>query len=427
MRHLRLGSAPPVATNARKTDRSDRKETEHETKHEEHPPARPGKRPLADTPKPDGLDPKHEYEVLHRKASLEVDRLVKQRDQAYGYAEGLYRGLHQAEREGAHYKQQLLSGITNEKDYRMHLDELSQGLHDSQLALQAERATAEQYRKEVTLSHAQISDDEIVSKADAIFYGVQDFAVSATRSTKQGLDIRQAPPYVKKWLGEHAEMSAHIPKQRLKFVIMCLVAGIVFDCWDNPEYCFDSSSQPVLVAARGLAMTLGSQSADLSTWIELTLAGSDSSSRAWLHTTRHPPIKTDPEIMHRSDQTLVDGTMARLCDALRTVLPSAMDSSAAKELQKICASALELFRKLQTTKPRFVSWWPSIINGGERARFDEKCMRSVMEEERDLNGEPFLVSVFPAILKYGDEYGDKEDEETVVRKATVLMQAGVPL
>ncbi|KAI6845762.1 hypothetical protein KC332_g16482 [Hortaea werneckii] len=303
-------------------------------------------------------------------------------------------------------------------DLRQHVGELGRQCHETERARQAEEAEKKVLERKVLMLKRdlsastrvgnQITDDEICQKMGKIFYLIHGFAASILR--KGPLDIRQFGREAKDFLNTHVRLNLSAPLSR-----QCQLALIVCVCSDT------------LMRMQRAAHYFGlpPQGSDFRGAFNIARSenvhGGDL--KAWLEPTRKLMSQANDSAVKRADQCLLDATF----DIIKNGLGAAalVDWKAAEPLlRKALLTAHELFRSLHHSKASFhVEMYP-VRRSGSRAIFDDSLMTAInsVEEEADLVGQPLAVCAFPAILKYGNELGENQDEMTVVCKAQVVPQ-----
>ncbi|KAK3615376.1 hypothetical protein LTR56_026624 [Elasticomyces elasticus] len=296
-------------------------------------------------------------------------------------------------------------------------DQLQQDCHEAERSRQKAAEEAEKARTQLTsykseLSVAtkignQISDGEVCSRMDRLFYSIQDFAISATRSVD--LDISKLNKGAAIWLKDHIPGVEKIPKAHKPYIITALVAKSLLMRFQTDKY-FGLSADTEITAARRLARAF--------TGVET--AGT----KDWLEPTRKLLGSLDEQALQESDQALVDSMALEMHSILDPVLQGTWKPTAEKSLRKIVQSAFELFRMLHSSKALFqIEFTPAASPRGKLA-FDAAMMQALASEEDHgaLRNQLLQVSVFPGVFKYGDEMGNNLDELTVICRARVILQ-----
>lgn len=118
-------------------------------------------------------------------------------------------------------------------------------------------------------------------------------------------------------------------------------------------------------------------------------------------------LQVDEEAVRNADEMLLDAAADTLQCWLSNAIP--LDWVIARpRVRKIFATAAELSRALLRSKAVFEVDMEAAVKDGVPAAFDDQTMAAVntAEEEAALVGRPIEVSIFPRVVKYGDEMGE---------------------
>ncbi|KAK4544122.1 hypothetical protein LTR36_004620 [Oleoguttula mirabilis] len=317
---------------------------------------------------------------------------------------------------------------------RTEFDDLADRYHESERAQQAEEAETNKLRQQLiafkrstlVLSRvtSQITDEDVRSKMDMVFYATQDFAVEVLRSSQ--LDLSRLSPEASTWLTTHRTNPDRPPKSCGPQVVICLVSRVLVTGFAMEHYFGISSNLPVS-AAINLASAIPRKDCVRvmhPAVTDPTADGAVADGKAWLEPTRKLIAHMDEDALRKSDQSLVDTAINMLHAMLADALPinwAAVDAG----LRKIFTTAFELFRALHRAKATFVVEMVPAVLPQENGAFRPDIMTAVnnsTEDEDALGGRAIKVSVFPVVYKFGNEMGENRDETTVVCKARVVVQ-----
>ncbi|KAK5119642.1 hypothetical protein LTR85_007471 [Meristemomyces frigidus] len=150
---------------------------------------------------------------------------------------------------------------------------------------------------------------------------------------------------------------------------------------------------------------------------DVPFAGSGVEAKPWLTATRKLLFAGDDAAMRESEHALTESAFQEVDWTLMTALPTNREDTG-KALRKCFAAAFQLYRSLHEAKALFqmemspcVAFQPDVMTAVNSA-----------EDDSQLTGKPIALSVFPGIYKFGDAFGEKFDEMTVICKARVTIQ-----
>ncbi|KAK3116936.1 hypothetical protein LTR53_002159 [Teratosphaeriaceae sp. CCFEE 6253] len=263
--------------------------------------------------------------------------------------------------------------------------QLQKGYQELQRAWKDARDEAEKARAELTLYKSrlasssqvetQVTDDEIGSKMDQIFYAIQDFAVTASRGSHFGQSLFHSRTYQ----------------------ISATYLGMFKNGW---QYAYrEAAIYPNGLDHADVAMT-----------------------KAWLEPTRKLIAKVDEEAFEKANEALPDELNREIEHILGPCFGGRWHASAASKIQKITTSALGLFDVLHRSKATFeIRFVPSEAMASSDG-FKPEAMQAIAsaQEDGELAGTPLCMVVFPAVIKFGDEMGEHRDQKTVICKARVI-------
>ncbi|RMZ09540.1 hypothetical protein D0864_01495 [Hortaea werneckii] len=266
------------------------------------------------------------------------------------------------------------------------------------------------FKKEASASARvanQLTDDEIRSKMDTIFYSIQDFVMRALR--RGAFDPTKLHPNSKVWAADSSLDPERAFEVNASAMLVSLCCNVLVQMYDSSFY-FGFSSQPTFVELRNVVQRVGTTQ-------------DRTALKEWLERTRKLLFQMDREALHQADKDLETSAIQLLAKDLGDCIAVDWNASEAT-LRKILGSAAELFRALHSSKATFDLETAPVRDGVDMAVFDMDKMTSVnsAEEEAALIGRPIEVSVFPGIFKYGDEHGQNAEQMTVVCKARVVPQ-----
>ncbi|KAK5737793.1 hypothetical protein LTR17_006441 [Elasticomyces elasticus] len=301
--------------------------------------------------------------------------------------------------------------------------QLQQHCHELQKARQESDAEVDKARMQLTLYKSsvssatkitnQITDGEVCSKMDQVFYAIQGFALKTSRGAE--FDIYDIPPDIHEWMMAHIMLDTiPVPKSLAPYIIATLVAKTLMASFE-PEHYFGFSPDPRISAVAEVAAgTKYTDTTDV---------------KAWLEATRKLLQSMDSEKLQKADDILIERATSEVIRVLTPALPNGCLAGAEKTLRKISATAFELFRVLHHSKAQFRFFLPLVDPDTGTDRFNPEQMQAEATEEDDgaLDGRPIQVSVFPAVCKFGDEMGNNQSEMTVIYKARVTLQNDLSL
>ncbi|KAK5744404.1 hypothetical protein LTR17_002114 [Elasticomyces elasticus] len=260
----------------------------------------------------------------------------------------------------------------------------------------------------LTKSKPQITDGEVCSKVDQLFYSIQDFALKASRLA--GFDVTKLSTNDFGFLKGYAKNAGYPPKVLKPYIITILLIQILVARFDT-EYYFGSSQDSMINAVAQMA-----KAADDKDAVE---------TKAWLEPTRKLLSIIDDAALRKSDEQLVTNAVNHFFHALGPSLDDKWPPKAENGLRKIASSAMELFKSLHQSKAVFKFDFEA--SGGKNYHFIGTDMQAIANEEEELKlgGRPLEMLVFPGVFKFGDEMGNNCDEITVICKARVMLKKQV--
>ncbi|KAK4554207.1 hypothetical protein LTR86_008735 [Recurvomyces mirabilis] len=291
-------------------------------------------------------------------------------------------------------------------------DDLSRTLHIVKRQSQDKDTEAEKCRRDLAAykfsiassihSEGQITDGTVKARFDEVFYALQDVAISATRASV--FDPAKMSPALHEWLSQHVDTSCILPKRASLNVVTALMAKILVARY-LPECCFSVSPSPMIEAAFAFAQNMNPTSSKTNAWVQLT---------------REILQGVDKTALAHSDEEMINGMIEELNTLFVDTLPGAWNMSVEKDLRKLCTDTMQHFMALYSAKPIFSIRFMPVTVQGKHCGYSSETMQSISEDEDDLEGQPLMLSIFPIVFKNGDEFGNPQDQDTVICQARVL-------
>ncbi|KAK5678545.1 hypothetical protein LTS10_008989 [Elasticomyces elasticus] len=307
--------------------------------------------------------------------------------------------------------------LESRKVYKAECHQLQQRCHEASQALEKANGEADKARTQLTRfksslstltkAKSQITDGEVCSKVDQMFYSIQDFALKASRCGT--FEIGNLRKNDSEWLRSFILDAETLPKALNPYIIATLVSQYLVTRFD-PEYYFGNSSDQLVGAVAQIAKAAYTKDV--------------SETKAWLEPTRRLLTLIDYPMLQESDALHITDAVEEIGRTLGPPLSNKWDDKAEASLRKITTSAFELFRMLQQSNAVFrMNFTGATLPGGE-CYFSPELMQAVASAEEDsiLDGRQIQMLVFPGIFKFGDEMGNNQDEMTVICKARVVPQ-----
>ncbi|KAK5695969.1 hypothetical protein LTR97_008389 [Elasticomyces elasticus] len=307
--------------------------------------------------------------------------------------------------------------IESRKVYRTECHQLQQRCHEATQALEKADGEADKARTQLTRfktslstmtkAKSQITDGEVCSKVDQMFYAIQDFALKASRFGT--FKIENLSKNYSEWLRSFILDAEASPKALNPYIIATLVSQYLVARFD-PEYYFGNSSDQLVGAVAQIAKAAYTRDV--------------SETKAWLEPTRRLLTLIDHPMLQESDALHITDAVEEIGRTLGPLLSNEWVPKAEASLRKITTSAFELFRMLQQSNAVFRMNFTGAALPGGKCYFSPELMQAVASAEEDstLDGRQIQMLVFPGIFKFGDEMGNNQDEMTVICKARVVPQ-----
>lgn len=213
---------------------------------------------------------------------------------------------------------------------------------------------------------------------------------------------------VKLWMREYIPgAEASLASLRIKIII-----GIISRTLTEktvPAFCFGLSDDRHVQAAA----TLGNLnrmllSETLCAQLTRRVADHYPETKQWINLTRKLIANNDDSVLEHADAVLHYTTMREIMEKLSTALPIEWTAEVQQELSKIVVSMTELARLLYGQAAHFsIGMVPAYRQGRGHMPFNPEEMEDIGNaDDEESNERQVSVSVFPGIIKCGDERGE---------------------